>query len=208
MAATTPMPDLVLVSKLDTQFNSNPQYTQHIKYVSSSITKQRRARKEEKWKRERRLGQGAFGIIWLEQCIQGDSKREVRAVKKVPKFGSGNCHRELEAIALFSHTKASLQLFIIYLSPFPLTFIQYEECFVKSFGWYDDEDSIFITMEYLPDGDLHRHLNSPLPENEGQYIVSQILEGLRFMHENGFAHRDLKPAVSPVLCSVEINNQG
>ena len=50
-------------------------------------------------------------------------------------------------------------------------------------------------MEYLPDGDLHQHLNSPLSETEGQHIVSQILNGLRFMHEVGFAHRDLKPAV-------------
>ena len=51
-------------------------------------------------------------------------------------------------------------------------------------------------MEYLPDGDLHEYLGSPLPEREGQSIVSQILEGLDFMHHNGFAHRDLKPAVS------------
>lgn len=44
-------------------------------------------------------------------------------------------------------------------------------------------------MEYLPDGDLHGYLRSPLPEGEGQNIVSQILEGLDFMHDNGFAHR-------------------
>ena len=110
MAATTLIPDLVQVSKLDTQFNLDPQYTQHVRYVSSSITKQRRIRKEEKWKRERRLGQGGFGVVWLEQCIQGDSKGEVRAVKKVPKLESVNCNRELEAIALFSHSKVSTTL--------------------------------------------------------------------------------------------------
>lgn len=51
-------------------------------------------------------------------------------------------------------------------------------------------------MEYLSEGDLHKYLSSPLPEKEGQQIVLQVLEGLHFMHENGFAHRDLKPAVS------------
>jgi serine/threonine protein kinase len=51
-------------------------------------------------------------------------------------------------------------------------------------------------MEYLPDGDLHKYLNSSIPEKEGQQIISQVLEGLDFMHKNGFAHRDLKPAVS------------
>ena len=73
--------------------------------------------------------------------------------------------------------------------------VKFEECFVKSFGWYDDNDSIYLTMEYLPDGDLHQYLNSPLLEKDGRRIVSQILEGLRFMHERGFTHRDLKPAV-------------
>ena len=77
-----------------------------------------------------------------------------------------------------------------------LSSIQYEQCFVKSFGWYDDDDSIFIAMEYLPNGDLHKYLGSPLPESEGQNIVSQVLEGLNFMHRDGFTHRDLKPAVS------------
>lgn len=63
---------------------------------------------------------------------------------------------------------------------------------------------MFITMEYLPDGDLHKCLNSPLPEDEAQHIVFQILEGLDFMHNNGFAHRDLKPAVSLDVRFVEI----
>jgi serine/threonine protein kinase len=51
-------------------------------------------------------------------------------------------------------------------------------------------------MEYFPHGDLQKHLQSPLPEIEGQSIVSQVLEGLSYMHLHGFAHRDLKPAVS------------
>ena len=54
-------------------------------------------------------------------------------------------------------------------------------------------------MEYLPNGDLHQHLNSPLSEMEGQHIVSQIFETLRFVHDLGFAHRDLKPAVGLVM---------
>jgi len=51
-------------------------------------------------------------------------------------------------------------------------------------------------MEYLPDSDLQRYLESPLPTNEARDITRQLLEGLVFMHENQFAHRDLKPGVS------------
>ncbi|KAL9131407.1 MAG: hypothetical protein Q9217_000675 [Psora testacea] len=177
----TAVPDHVRVSKLDTQFCSDPEHIQHVRYVCGSTAKQRGVRKEEKWKRESVLGRGGSGIVWLERCIQGDCNGEVRAVKKVQKLESGDYYKELEAIVLFSHTK-------------------YERCFVKSFGWYDNDDSVFITMEYLPNGDLHKYLSLPLPEKEGQHIVFQILEGLQFMHDHGFAHRDLKPANVLVVC--------
>jgi serine/threonine protein kinase len=56
-------------------------------------------------------------------------------------------------------------------------------------------------MEFLPHGDLEKYLYNKhtLPEPEVQQIAFQVLEGLKSMHENGFAHRDLKPSVSVVL---------
>ena len=79
-----------------------------------------------------------------------------------------------------------------------LTVPQYERCFVKSYGWYENDNAIFIAMEYIEHGDLQRLLNSrpPLPESDAQQITFQVLEGLHFMHMNGYSHRDLKPGVS------------
>jgi serine/threonine protein kinase len=57
-------------------------------------------------------------------------------------------------------------------------------------------------MEYFELGDLKQCLDgidSPLPENQVREIIFQLLEGLSYMHENGFAHRDLKPQVR-ILC--------
>lgn len=67
---------------------------------------------------------------------------------------------------------------------------------MQSFGWYENEDKIYIAMEYMEKGDLQSYLTKPFPEDEVKQVIFQILEGLGFMHENGFAHRDLKPAVS------------
>lgn len=53
-------------------------------------------------------------------------------------------------------------------------------------------------MEYLEIGDLFAYLYQkplPLSEAEAKEIAYQILDGLSMMHENGFAHRDLKPSV-------------
>jgi serine/threonine protein kinase len=64
---------------------------------------------------------------------------------------------------------------------------------------------MFLAMEYMPLGDLeqnvqkiensHTHTGPPLSEEEVQEISRQILEGLKIMHAEGFAHRDLKPQV-------------
>lgn len=58
-------------------------------------------------------------------------------------------------------------------------------------------------MEYFPYGDLQRYLTRPLPEREAREIISQVLEGLKHMHDNRFIHRDLKPGVRtpPPKCS-------
>ena len=52
-------------------------------------------------------------------------------------------------------------------------------------------------MEYCRHGDLHHYLISQrvVPTEEVQQLTYQILEGLDQMHQNDFAHRDLKPGV-------------
>jgi serine/threonine protein kinase len=174
-----PVPDLVRDSKLRTRFL--PNCTQHTYYVSGVNARQRTVKREEQWQRCHSLGSGAYGTVWLEKLIshQAEEKKE-RAVKEIRKSthksNTIDYSRELEAIAKFSHEK-------------------YERCFVRSFGWYESGQSIFIAMEYFPFGDLQNFLSSPLPELEVQQITFQLLEGLGYMHENGFAHRDLKPSV-------------
>jgi serine/threonine protein kinase len=50
-------------------------------------------------------------------------------------------------------------------------------------------------MEYLPLGDLSKHISEDIQEDDLKDISSQILEGLKLMHWKGFTHRDLKPEV-------------
>jgi serine/threonine protein kinase len=53
-------------------------------------------------------------------------------------------------------------------------------------------------MEYFPLGDLQVYMgkHGPLNEADTREISFQVLEGLSYMHKEGFAHRDIKPAVS------------
>jgi serine/threonine protein kinase len=63
-------------------------------------------------------------------------------------------------------------------------------------------------MEHCKNMDLKTHLQNHgvLSERDARTIASQVLEGVSLMHENGIAHRDLKPAVSTPQANVQILN--
>ena len=60
----------------------------------------------------------------------------------------------------------------------------------------------YIVMELLDGQTLERlmHQIRPLPENDALAILSQVLEGLEYLHAQGVVHRDLKPQ-NVMLCS-------
>ena len=62
-------------------------------------------------------------------------------------------------------------------------------------GWFEDDDSVFLAMEYLPLGTLDKFMPDEIKERDAKVISSQLLEGLTIMHEEVFTHRDLKPQV-------------
>ncbi|CUS11449.1 unnamed protein product, partial [Tuber aestivum] len=66
--------------------------------------------------------------------------------------------------------------------------------FVEFLGWFEEPDTLYIAMEYLGEGDLTKHISTPLLQETVQTISKQMLEGLKVMHQQGIAHRDLKPA--------------
>ena len=66
---------------------------------------------------------------------------------------------------------------------------------MKFLGWFEESETLYIAMGYLPEGDLTKHVGSPLQQGTVQPISKQILEGLKVMHQKGIAHRDLKLSV-------------
>jgi serine/threonine protein kinase len=98
--------DLVRQSKCDAQFFQNPDYTQHVYYISG--LRARKVQVRDQWRVRKKLGQGGFGSVYLEECTQGNQKGGVRAVKKIQKPQNRNYYRELEAVALFSYKQVSI----------------------------------------------------------------------------------------------------
>jgi serine/threonine protein kinase len=64
------------------------------------------------------------------------------------------------------------------------------------YGWYDDDKSIYIAMEYFELGDLSRHMSVIRNEAEICLITYQVMKGLKELHRLNIIHRDIKPHVN------------
>lgn len=60
---------------------------------------------------------------------------------------------------------------------------------------FQDQDYLYLVMDYLPGGDLRYHLskNKKFSEKESKIFIACILLGLEYCHHNKIIHRDIKP---------------
>ncbi|CAH0050908.1 unnamed protein product [Clonostachys solani] len=112
MPARRIVSDLVSDSKLETVFSDDGTVS-HTSYESSIATRQRRVKREHRWKRCWELSTGTYGRVWLEESINEEERGNMRAVREISKTNRGqqvNYDRELEAMAKFSHSKVGFIL--------------------------------------------------------------------------------------------------
>jgi serine/threonine protein kinase len=154
-------------------------------FVSDTKKGLRRKEVTKVWKVQQRLGKGGSGEVRLEERTEEQAgEKDRRAVKRILTKSSNlkEYEQELKALLKFSKPKYKEQA-----------------VFVEFLGWFEDHDSVYLAMEYVPNGDLEDNIppkGEPINELEIREIASQILKGLEFMHQEGFVHRDLKPKVS------------
>ena len=70
---------------------------------------------------------------------------------------------------------------------------------IKLYNIFQDEEFIYLYLEYCNGGTIKENLDKyiklayrPFPEKYIQHLMKQILLGVKFLHDNGIIHRDLK----------------
>ncbi|RMZ66179.1 serine threonine- kinase ark1 [Pyrenophora seminiperda CCB06] len=68
---------------------------------------------------------------------------------------------------------------------------------LKLLAWFHDEKSVYLVLEYAPNGNLFSKLNkqpkSRFTEEQTAIYMTQIASALRYMHSKNIMHRDIKP---------------
>ncbi|GLT76903.1 hypothetical protein SLA2020_485370 [Shorea laevis] len=121
------------------------------------------------------IGKGAFGEV---RVCREKKTGHVYAMKKLKKS-------EMLRRGQVEHVKAERNLLAEVDS----------NCIVKLYCSFQDDEYLYLIMEYLPGGDMMTLLmrKDTLTEDEARFYVGETVLAIESIHKHNYIHRDIKP---------------
>lgn len=148
-----------------------------------------------KYKIEKILGQGGFGITYLARQVNLD--RDV-AIKEF--FMKDYCDRDESSSKVTVGSSGSRDIVARYREKFvkeakSIARLNHPNI-VRIIDVFEENETAYYVMEYLSDNSLSRLVkkNGRFPEDEALKYVDQIASALEYIHARKMLHLDVKPA--------------
>uniref|UniRef100_A0A6B2L876 non-specific serine/threonine protein kinase n=1 Tax=Arcella intermedia TaxID=1963864 RepID=A0A6B2L876_9EUKA len=137
-----------------------------------------KACKLEDFEIKQKLGQGAFGEVWLAVDKFTGNKVALKQMHKQFIISKGKKEHVTNEKKLLNRAKIQNSRFLLTL--------------YTSFQTIND---IYLAMEYCPGGDLREFLEAigSLEEEEAKLWFAEMIIAVHSLHKLGYIHRDLKP---------------
>ncbi|EXB88371.1 Serine/threonine-protein kinase CBK1 [Morus notabilis] len=121
------------------------------------------------------IGKGAFGEV---RICREKTTGQVYAMKKLKKS-------EMLRRGQVEHVKAERNL----LAEVDSNYI------VKLYCSFQDDEYLYLIMEYLPGGDMMTLLmrKDTLTEDEARFYIAETILAIESIHKHNYIHRDIKP---------------
>ena len=126
------------------------------------------------FKKEKYIGHGGFGHVWKVLFSKSDYYLAMKQLSKQKIIKSNfvtNIFYERDILNI---------LYNIHIVNLYLTF--------------QDENYLYMIMDYLDGGDLRKHMKSKIFNlKEIKFVAACVIIGLEYIHKKGIIHRDIKP---------------
>lgn len=117
----------------------------------------------------KKLGKGGFASVYLVKSIKYNQLFAAKVIKNTKKAS-----RLVEIEALLKISGPNI---------------------IEMYKFFEDEEYLYIILEYCPGGSLKDYVkeNGPIPEQQLYKTCSNLIIALKQCHDKNMAHRDIKP---------------
>ncbi|XP_067889747.1 serine/threonine-protein kinase LATS2 isoform X1 [Heterodontus francisci] len=121
------------------------------------------------------LGVGAFGEVCLAQKVDTNALYAMKTLRK----------KDVLSRNQVAHVKAERDILAE----------ADNEWVVKLYYSFQDKDSLYFVMDYIPGGDMMSLLirMGVFPESLARFYIAELTLAIESVHKMGFIHRDIKP---------------
>ena len=127
---------------------------------------------EEIYQKIKKLGEGAYGEVWLVKHKISGKEFALKIIEKGPYSNEKQIYNEIEILKKLDHA---------YI--------------LKILEFHSSQNKYYIVTDYCPEGELFHLIKARenFSERETSFILYQVLCAIRYCHKMRIVHRDIKP---------------